>query len=61
MRKRGRLRTRYERRWLKAGGCVACGKPRAKQTLRGGPSKRFCPKHLATNRRYAEKFRGTDR
>ncbi len=61
MRKRGRPRTKYERRWLQAGGCVACERPRAKRTLRGGPSKRVCPKHLAANRRHAEKSRGTDR
>ncbi len=61
MRKRRRPRTHYERRWLQAGGCVACGRPRAKRTRRGGPSKRFCPKPLAANRRYAEKFKETDR
>jgi hypothetical protein len=48
-----RPRAKYERRWLRAGRCVACGKPRAKRTKwspRG--SKRFCPAHLRRNREY---------
>ncbi len=61
MRKRGRPRAQYERRWLQAGGCAACGRPRAKRTLRGGPSKRFCPKHLTANRRYAKTSREVSR
>jgi hypothetical protein len=45
-----RQRTKYERRWLRAGGCVACG-----QRRRG--SKRFCPTHLKKNREYQATYR----
>ena len=45
-----RHRVEYERRWLRAGGCVACGQPR-----RG--SKRFCPTHLKKNREYQATYR----
>jgi hypothetical protein len=53
-----RDRTKYERRWLRAGGCVACGKPRAKKTTRTKlGSKRFCRKHLEMNRKYQAAYR----
>jgi hypothetical protein len=53
-----RRRSKVEFRWLRAGRCVVCGKPRAKKTRRfKRRSKRFCPKHLEKNREYQAIYR----
>jgi hypothetical protein len=53
-----RKRSKYERRWLRAGRCSVCGKPRAKNTSRSTRgSKRFCQKHLEKNREYQTSYR----
>jgi hypothetical protein len=58
MNARTRRRKAYTRRYLKAGGCATCGQPRARLTQRRRrPSSRFCPYHLATNRRYQRRWR----
>ncbi len=57
-----RERARYERRWLRAGRCSVCGKPRAKKTQRSRlGSKRFCRKHLERNREYQANYRKSRR